>query len=218
VTNSARSLADCAAFAADEQLPMPPALVAPLGCDALAQPASATQPPFPRPYFVMLGTIESRKNHLLILNVWARLARTMGAHCPLLVIIGQRGWECEQVIDMLDRCADLTGNVIEMPRCVDGELGAILSHARALLFPSFVEGYGLPLVEALSMGTPVLASDLPVFRELAQDIPNISTRSTVRGGWRRSSAMPMRTRSIAQDRRSACRPSYRRHGASISIW
>jgi glycosyltransferase involved in cell wall biosynthesis len=46
-----------------------------------------------------------------------------------------------------------------------------LRHAQALLFPSFTEGYGLPLVEALNLGVPVLASDLPVFREIADDIP-----------------------------------------------
>ncbi len=51
------------------------------------------------------------------------------------------------------------------------ELSNWLAHARALLFPSFAEGFGLPVVEALSVGTPVIATDLPAFREAAGSIP-----------------------------------------------
>jgi glycosyltransferase involved in cell wall biosynthesis len=125
-----------------------------------------------RPYFVMLGTIEGRKNHLLILNLWAEMARRLGRACPQLVVIGQRGWESEQACDMLDRSEAIRGHVIELSRCNDAQLAAYMSNARALLFPSFVEGYGLPLVEALAAGTPVIASNLSVFRELAGEIPD----------------------------------------------
>jgi glycosyltransferase involved in cell wall biosynthesis len=62
--------------------------------------------------------------------------------------------------------------VIEVGRCTDPELTAHLKNARALLFPSLVEGYGLPLIEALHAGVPVIASDLPVFREIGQNIPD----------------------------------------------
>jgi glycosyltransferase involved in cell wall biosynthesis len=62
--------------------------------------------------------------------------------------------------------------VFEENSCSDAQLSTWLRHARALLFPSFVEGYGMPLVEALSIGLPVIASDLPVFREIAGDIPD----------------------------------------------
>src|SRR5690606_35492466 len=132
-----------------------------------------------------LGTIEGRKNHLLILNLWADMARRLGPACPQLVIIGQRGWECEQTVDMLERCEAIRGHVTELPRCDDATLGAYMRGARALLFPSFVEGYGLPLVEALASKTPVIASDLAVFRELASDIPDYL--SPIDGlGWMRA--------------------------------
>jgi glycosyltransferase involved in cell wall biosynthesis len=88
-----------------------------------------------------------------------------------LVIIGQRGWECENVEDMLERCGPLRGVVFEHPMCSDAELITYLHHAQALLFPSFAEGYGMPLIEALSLGVPVLASDLPVFEEIAGGVP-----------------------------------------------
>jgi glycosyltransferase involved in cell wall biosynthesis len=63
-------------------------------------------------------------------------------------------------------------HVLERNDCSDAELVSWLQHARALLFPSFAEGYGMPLVEALGHGVPVIASDLPVFREIAGTIPD----------------------------------------------
>jgi glycosyltransferase involved in cell wall biosynthesis len=128
--------------------------------------------PLSTPYFVMLGTIEPRKNHWLLLHVWRRLVEQQGTSAPKLVVIGRRGWECENVIDMLERCSSIRDSVIEESDCSDDRLHAWLQHARALLFPSFVEGYGMPLVEALLLRVPVLASDLPVFHEIAGDIPD----------------------------------------------
>lgn len=174
IANSRETLNELAVFAGLQQaLHMPPGLVAPLGVSDGATGTNwdnrITLPG--RPYFVMVGTIEGRKNHLLILNIWAELARRLGPACPQLVVIGQRGWESEQACDMLDRSEAIRGHVIELSRCDDVRLAAYMANARALLFPSFVEGYGLPLVEALAAGTPVIASNLNVFRELAGDIP-----------------------------------------------
>jgi glycosyltransferase involved in cell wall biosynthesis len=118
-----------------------------------------------------LGTIEPRKNHVLLLTLWRELVARWGQDAPHLVVIGQRGWECENVVDLLERCEALRGWVHEVPDCPDAELARYLRHAQALLFPSFTEGYGMPLAEALQSGTPVLASALPVFREIAGDVP-----------------------------------------------
>ena len=74
-------------------------------------------------------------------------------------------------IDQLRRGDPSQTRVLYQPSCGDAQLATWLRHARALLFPSFVEGYGLPVVEALAHGVPVIASDLPVFRETARDIP-----------------------------------------------
>ena len=89
----------------------------------------------------------------------------------MLVIVGRRGWSCESVINDLDNDPQLVGKVLELSHCTDEQLATWLKHARALLFPSHVEGYGMPLVEALCAGVPVIASDLPVFREIAGNIP-----------------------------------------------
>lgn len=171
IANSRATLESLREFAADERLPMPPAVAALLGMEPWR--AAEARPPLEpaRPTFVTLGTIEARKNHLLLLQLWTRLARRLGSDTPRLLIVGQRGWECEQVVDLLERCRPLQGHVVEISRCSDGELLGHLQSARALLFPSLVEGFGLPLIEALSLGTPVIASDLPVFREISPDIP-----------------------------------------------
>ncbi len=183
VANSLATLEDLRNFARDAGLCLPPSVVAHLGVEAL--PAPAAQAPLGEPYFVALGTIEARKNHLLLLQLWRQMAEARLEQLPRLVLIGQRGWECEQVLDLLERCPALHGRVLELGNCGDAELANWLHHARALLFPSFVEGFGMPLVEALHAGVPVLASDLPVFREIAGSVPHYL--DPLDGpGWRRA--------------------------------
>jgi len=150
----------------------PRIVVAPLGFDL---PPAESIPPAPRPetpYFVMLGTIEPRKNHLLMLTLWRDLAATLGPGAPRLVILGRRGWDNETVFRMLDRCDGYGGLVEERGTVGDGVVASVLSGARALLFPSFAEGYGIPLVEALSLGVPAICSDIPALREVGAGVPD----------------------------------------------
>ncbi|MBU8542603.1 MULTISPECIES: glycosyltransferase family 4 protein [Roseomonadaceae] len=143
--------------------------VAPLG----VSPSSVDAPPVSlRPYFVALGTIEPRKNHLLLLNLWRQFANAMGGAAPRLVVVGRRGWENENVLDMLERCSALDGLVRESGSLPDREVASLLRGARALLFPSFAEGFGLPLAESLALGVPALASDLPALREVGRKVPD----------------------------------------------
>ena len=169
IGNSQTTLDELAGFADAEGLRKPPMLAAWLGSEPLPAPLAAPRPD--RPTFVVLGTIEGRKNHLMLLRIWTRLVERLGDQAPRLLIIGQRGWEADQVFEMLDRNRALRGHVIELGDCSDQDLANHLASARALLFPSLVEGYGLPLVEALQARVPAIASDLPAFREIAGDKP-----------------------------------------------
>jgi len=171
VVNSRDTEAAVLRHAQEVGLRCPPMVVAPLA--PAVPPARSPGPrPLAEPYYVVLSTIEPRKNHLLLLHVWRRLVEQHGADkVPRLYVVGQRGWEYENVADLLERCEQLKGVVFERNRCSDGELATLLHHAQALLMPSFAEGYGLPVAEALAAGTPVIASDLPAIRELAGAIP-----------------------------------------------
>ena len=179
VLNSAATRDDLTRFARAERLAMPRHRIAHLG---IAPPAPRTirsgerapnfpGPDFPKPYFIAVGTIEGRKNHALLLDCWERLHARLGPATPRLVIAGQRGWQADAVFERLDREAARGGPVTELNACDDAQLSALVAGARALLMPSRAEGYGLPVAEALAAGTAVIAADLPVYREIAGDIP-----------------------------------------------
>lgn len=117
------------------------------------------------PYFVACGTIEPRKNHALLAEVWRRLVAKHGPAAPKLVVVGKRGWKFMEIVEALADPA-LGGAVIEVAGLSNGGWRALLTGATALLAPSLAEGYGLPLAEALAAGAPALCSDIAPFREI----------------------------------------------------
>lgn len=148
--------------------PAPPVTVLPLGITSRfeqreSEKVMASSAP---PYFVMLSTIEPRKNHQLMLQIWRRLIETQGDDAPRLVLIGRRGWENQTVFNLIDRSPQLAKHIVECSGLSDNEIASVLRGARALLAPSFAEGYGLPVAEALALGTPVIASDISAHREV----------------------------------------------------
>ncbi|MFK7942444.1 MAG: glycosyltransferase, partial [Paracoccaceae bacterium] len=121
--------------------------------------------------FTALGTIEPRKNHLMLLQLWRQLSSELGDEAPHLHIVGRRGWANSEVFGILDADPMMGQTVHYEGSLDDAATRALLLRSRALLFPSLAEGFGLPLGEALAMGVPVLASDLPALRELGGDVP-----------------------------------------------
>ena len=144
-----------------------PIVVAPLGLDLPAEEEAPRS--VERPYFVCLGTIEPRKNQALLLDIWQRLAVEHGQRAPRLLLIGRRGWDSEPIAS---RLAGLSPFVEERADSPDTALVPLLRRARALLFPSFAEGFGLPVIEALANGVPVLCSNLPALRESGDGVPD----------------------------------------------
>ncbi len=124
------------------------------------------------PYFLAIGTIEPRKNHAFLLDLWDQLIQEHPAEkVPQLVICGSRGWNSEEVFRRLDQTPMRGKQIIEAQGLSDAAIAALLAGASGVLFPSFAEGYGLPAVEAVAAGAPLVCSDLPVFREILHDIP-----------------------------------------------
>ncbi len=184
-------------------------------------PAAAPGPaPAPaEPYFVLLGSLEPRKNHLLMLEIWRGMAAALGPACPRLVVVGRRPSEPHLGTDLLDR-GDFRGRVEARGRLPDAELAALLRGARALLFPSLDEGFGIPLAEALAMGVPAIASDIPAFREVGGDAPDF-LHPLDGPGWRRAvedlaaSDSPRRAAQLARAK-AWTPPSWERHFAAAS--
>lgn len=156
-------------FVSSNKKQTPPIISALLASDL--KPVSSSIRLVAQPYFVILGTIEPRKNHMLLFQIWHHLIELFGEDTPKLVIIGQRrAKEAGLAVKVLDRSPKLKAFMMEHSAS-DGELSHYLHYAQALLFPTFSEGYGFPIIEALTAGTPVIASDLSVFKEIAGTIP-----------------------------------------------
>ncbi|GLQ92629.1 glycosyltransferase family 4 protein [Dyella acidisoli] len=117
-----------------------------------------------RPSFLMVGTIEPRKGHDQALEAFEQLWNT-GVDINL-VIVGRFGWLMESFTSKLDKHPEREHRLFWIDDADDSELNAIYQTSTALLAASWGEGYGLPLVEAARRSLPVIARDLPVFREV----------------------------------------------------
>jgi glycosyltransferase involved in cell wall biosynthesis len=164
------------------------------------------------PYFLLCGTREPRKNHMMILNVWRAMAAD-GQTPPKLVLAGGHGWGTELVDGLLARSELLRGHVAHAETLGSPGLFRIMGQARALLSPSFAEGYGLPVEEALRSGAEVIASRIQAFAEitvgcarLVEPLDGPGWRSAVLG-LAMAPARDIRARSDAIARFEAARPS-----------
>ncbi|MFS2137708.1 glycosyltransferase [Duganella sp. Dugasp56] len=149
-----------------------------LAAKAVPQPSEAA-PAVPgaddAPTFLMVGTIEPRKGHLQALDAFEQLWRDGVA--VNLVIVGHEGWTplaqherrtIPQIVRRLQQHPQLGRRLFWLKGIDDAQLLQVYQSSDCLLFASEGEGYGLPLIEAARYGLPVLARDLPVFREVAQ--------------------------------------------------
>jgi glycosyltransferase involved in cell wall biosynthesis len=113
-----------------------------------------------------VGTIEPRKNLARALRAFGRIAPSLPDH--QFVIVGQPGWKYGEVLSEARR-ADLAGKVVLTGYVPEEELPIFYNHAVALVYPSLYEGFGLPLIEAMACGTPVLTSAGSSLSEVAAD-------------------------------------------------
>ena len=122
-----------------------------------------------RPTFIMVGTLEPRKGHPIVLRAFERLW-AQGVEVNLL-IIGRDGWYTRLLRESLAIHPDAERRLFIRQAVSDGELRSAYEAATALIMASYLEGFGLPVVEAGRYGCPAILPDLPVFREVSHGVP-----------------------------------------------
>lgn len=115
--------------------------------------------------FLMVGTLEPRKAHAQVLDAFDELWRQ--GHPLNLVLVGKQGWLTESLVERLNQHPENGLRLFWLQGVSDEMLAWLYQHSTALIAASYAEGYGLPLIEAARHGCPVLARDIPVFREVA---------------------------------------------------
>ena len=148
--------------------------VIPWGCDERFQPQGVPERMvmaqrkygLPARYLLFVGTLEPRKNLTTLLQAYAML-RTQRCDEELkLVVVGRKGWLYEEIFEAVSRLA-LQQDVIFTDFVADEDLPDLYRGARLMVFPSLYEGFGLPILEAMASGVPVVASNTSSMPEVA---------------------------------------------------
>jgi len=116
------------------------------------------------PVFLTVSTIEPRKNHKFILEAFDKLWDSN--QDVKLCFIGKEGWKVEKFMKKIKNHKFLNDKFFVLHDANDAELSYAYQNSRSLVFASFVEGFGLPIIESLNLKLPVLASDIPIHKEV----------------------------------------------------
>lgn len=157
---------DVERFAAEQGVPVPETVHLPLGSSIprhdRMRPAALGAPgaPLPGAFVLTVGTIEIRKNHRLLLDVWETMLRDLPRdEVPPLVVAGRTGWLFQETVARLERTPAFAGTVVHLDGPTDAELAWCYESAAFTCYPSLYEGWGLPVSESLAFGRPCLSSD-----------------------------------------------------------
>lgn len=118
-----------------------------------------------RPYLITVGTVQPRKNYQMLIQAFAPIARDYPHN---LVIVGGQGWLFDDIMTEVEE-QGLSDRVIFTGFAADEDLPTLYSGATVFVFPSLYEGFGIPLLEAMACGVPVITSDASCLPEVAGD-------------------------------------------------
>jgi glycosyltransferase involved in cell wall biosynthesis len=162
-------------FLEQEQLPVPVIETNQLPSFALAE----TEPPADRStrrhrlvgerFVLAVSTVEIRKNHLLLAKVWAECSRE-GIDLPRLAIVGRIGWDVTELLRWVEHAPELNGLVTIYTDVEDSELHQMYLDALFTVFPSRVEGWGMPITESMAYGKVCVHADDPAQHEASQGL------------------------------------------------
>ncbi|MBU2954456.1 glycosyltransferase family 4 protein [Marinobacter sp. F3R08] len=117
-------------------------------------------------YILSVATLEPRKNLVGLVEAYDRLPERFKNDYPL-VLVGGSGWDSDRLYRIVESVGQRGGKVILAGRVPRADLAGLISGARLFAYPSFYEGFGLPIAEARACGTPVLTSDFGAMAEVA---------------------------------------------------
>jgi glycosyltransferase involved in cell wall biosynthesis len=117
-------------------------------------------------YILTVATVEPRKNLPTLLDAYTQLRQRLGKTCPALVIVGRKGWNCGDILRYMEA---LQENVCFLGHIPDQDLIAIYQMATCFVYPSLYEGFGMPVVEAMTAGCPVVTTTSSSLPEVAGD-------------------------------------------------
>lgn len=121
-----------------------------------------------KPFLLFFGTIEPRKNLVGLLGAYEQLDPKMRQKYAL-VLAGGKGWRDTEILAAIKRLKDGGANIIQTGYVSDEDRAALFMGAAIYILPSHYEGFGMPLLEGMAYHTPMIASDIPVLREVAKD-------------------------------------------------
>ena len=174
VAVSRASLDDFRGFLLEVGAPVPPVSVVHNGSDLAACGGAAGEPPrsdlAERPFVLCVGTIEPRKNHALLYHVWDRLVERHGERAPVLVLVGMAGWGVTDVLSRMRGNPRVADHIVLFNELSDEGLMWLYRHCLFTVYPSFVEGWGLPVVESMALGKPCIASNAASIAEASQGL------------------------------------------------
>lgn len=127
--------------------------------------------------FLMVGTLEPRKNHDFVLNAFEKIWEKDLS--KKLIIVGRIGWLCENTLKRIKSSKHFNKNLFMFNFLNDENLSYLYKNAAAVIVASSIEGFGLPLVEAMYYNVPVIASDIEVFREIGDAYPTYFSLSNI---------------------------------------
>jgi glycosyltransferase involved in cell wall biosynthesis len=163
VFNSRKVEADARSYCDAHAIPIHDTAVVPLGANFprhMAEPIALPDRLQPGRYVMFVSTIEPRKGHRLLYNVWRRLVDegVVAATGFKLVFIGRKGWMVDQLVGEIAGDDRVAGSLLHLEKVDDHTMAALYRGAAFCCYPSVYEGYGLPIVEAFHFGKAVLTS------------------------------------------------------------
>lgn len=150
----------------------PPCDVFPLGSDPMVDTSRAQLPEVLQNhrYGLIVSTIEARKNHYAVYRAWDRAIEEglVDPRTDRLAFVGQKGWGVDDLLSMMEANPRTRGSIVTLSGLPDDQLALVYEGARFCMLPSFDEGYGLPVAEALRAGKLCLCSDRGAIPEVAR--------------------------------------------------